>query len=513
MAILWNGPDINQVKPHHFLNETIFAELSSLESLIINIPTDYLVPSILKPLKHLSSLDLSQTGYLQSDTLASVINESELRHKPFHRLVLRCAHSAVAATIRERDFLMSDLIYLLDESNITLLDFSENDNLLLTPGLIKFLPNLHELRIARTLPKFMANASKAQCLLMDIAFHPSITVLDISGVKDSGYYPPLFDTQFMKIASESCQFGNTNCTCSILNNLCSVYVGTVGCDAIPSYALEELFDMTCMHHFKYPLPTNLETVYFNATEMRSLAMVAFINNKLCFKENKLRVLDFQGQRFPRKGISNFSFQGLQRLEKLTLDQSTWSYFWVNHKFIQSLYNLQVLKVSSTNIGVYIRNDTENQVFLNVTLLKELHLSNAFITYIPHAEFSSLNNLEILNLSNNGLEIVTFNMEILSSLKHLDLSQNRFNTFTENITQIIDSMKRRHVLEIDLSHNDLQCDCASIAFIRWIKNTPVHFKNKDTYTCRNQEHKLVLLSDIRLTELTYHCNEAYITSSI
>ena len=194
--------------------------------------------------------------------------------------------------------------------------------------------------------------------------------------------------------------------------------------------------------------------------------------------------------------------------------SSWGYNFHDQRFLHPMARLEILNATGTDIGVYISNDTFNEIFKMSAKLKVLLLRSAKLSSIPPDEFANLHNLETLDISNNGLKQVSFRVSSLFSLSCLNLTENKLYQLTDELTSELEKLfvNTSHTLIVDLQHNFLICDCASLSFIKWISKTGINLINKDKFLYTYQGHQEITLVAVDIDKLTRDCYLIYIVTS-
>ena len=162
--------------------------------------------------------------------------------------------------------------------------------------------------------------------------------------------------------------------------------------------------------------------------------------------------------------------------------------------------LSRLNLSSNYLGEQISNTSSS-------FLPKMHRSNLLylslarnrINEIPEAFFDGLVHLKYLDLSQNELKDIKFRFQSLIDLRFLNLRQNKIRAMTQEQTQsivdVVSNVQRTHryPLTIDLSQNDLSCNCESRNFLHWMEaynqGSKIHFENIENNYCSftNQSH--------------------------
>uniref|UniRef100_A0A8C5LJC4 Leucine rich repeat containing 19 n=1 Tax=Leptobrachium leishanense TaxID=445787 RepID=A0A8C5LJC4_9ANUR len=186
-------------------------------------------------------------------------------------------------------------------------------------------------------------------------------------------------------------------------------------------------------------------------------------------------------------------------------------------------NITVLDMSNHNITLDV---CDQEALLNYPNLTVLNLENNNIASIPSKFFSGLSKLDILKLQNNLIEdIPDTAFEGLEQLKILDLSNNKISFFPSNVKLFqelttlylqnnnltsldISPMleKLKSTLNITLSGNPWNCDCAFMNLSSWLKQSKVILENEDVTLCAAPENMVkVTIKEARADQL--NCNRS------
>jgi len=236
--------------------------------------------------------------------------------------------------------------------------------------------------------------------------------------------------------------------------------------------------------------------------------VQFVPKPICIEENnQLEYMDLTGVLFP----SHFAgFRGLTKLRYLSLENTRINSLSTN--FLQYFPALETLKLSKLDIGKFIES-LDGHFFELCPTLTEIHLDNCLLKKIPATLFYGLFNLVRLNLSDNFLHTIDFDLRNCTKLNILNVSSNNMEYFsTETINQVNELALRKHDGErlfIDLSYNKLHCLCNSTHFVKWLQRSPtvsnIKFLDYDSYTCLYPNGSLVPVSKANVAELEEQCS--------
>ncbi|NWH77831.1 CD180 protein, partial [Piaya cayana] len=167
------------------------------------------------------------------------------------------------------------------------------------------------------------------------------------------------------------------------------------------------------------------------------------------------------------------FRNLHLLQVLNLS-STYINISVQHLF-QGLENLKLLDLSQNNFESGIM--PKDKLFQELSNLEILILSSCGLTAIGQQAFHSLKKLQHVDLSHNKLS--AFSTDVFSNLKSIYLN------FAHNSICIVPrddlaSLTGHYV--INLSYNPLECTCLNIGLITWYKQNLDKIEDPEETRC-------------------------------
>lgn len=233
------------------------------------------------------------------------------------------------------------------------------------------------------------------------------------------------------------------------------------------------------------------------------------------------------------------FGAINNLDNLTIiDMSNNHIREIRGKSYHHVSNVKRLILNHNNLSISRDDDEFNhhhpRVFSNFINLMELHLTNAFadnsteelsedlhdifvnsnLTKLTklHLEqneikkfkdkrvFCDLPSLRDLHLGDNLLEEINFDILCLSHLRFLDLERNKFTQMRKADLYMLDMLgnvpKRDTDLIVDLTYNQLACDCTVNNIQEWLKKTKVKIRNLDNLFCYKQGHTFQPLLSVK-----------------
>lgn len=140
-------------------------------------------------------------------------------------------------------------------------------------------------------------------------------------------------------------------------------------------------------------------------------------------------------------------------------------------------------------------------------LEKLDLSGNRIKTIPYSAFSGLVSLKHLILTHNSLgwPVISFNIQSMV-FRTLNFSDNSIGTLSSEFTDHLDKISDYSNLIVDLSKNELVCNCNTFSFVAWLKCSKI-VKEKSSLTCFDTD-KLKETSNIDdiHEKLKYQCTK-------
>ena len=163
-------------------------------------------------------------------------------------------------------------------------------------------------------------------------------------------------------------------------------------------------------------------------------------------------------------------------EKLVVPRN--SIFYAGLNLVYNFKSLRYLDLAETRFGNAFASGNYSMPLLNIlTNLKVLVLSQNGIHHIQLETFRSSKRMQVLDLSRNKLEAITFRTECFRSLRLLDLSDNRIQMLDpDSIDQLNrllsspepnDSLPKAGPIDIKLDDNPYRCTCEAVPFLIWI----------------------------------------------
>ena len=302
----------------------IFAGLELLRTLRVNLLVSDINSSLLLPLTQLTTLDLSNSTYLTSNKFASLFVKSKLNQKPLKHIILRRMSRWTADSTWTR-FNLSHIFHLFEGMDIKTLDVSENDEISIFPGLLKYTQKLETFIAGGNKYKYIVN--HALCYILDIWLHQSMKVLHLSNIgefqpvefnDDSTVRLEIIPISFLQEIGWCMLFGT--CTvCDVYNLQCGPFIGNTACNLLPSP--DSLFraDSSCNPPYRVWFPQNLESMH-----LHGITFEWFGNNNLnypnsridlCFIETKLRFLDVSDMKFTAETVEYIISRDLHSYRK------------------------------------------------------------------------------------------------------------------------------------------------------------------------------------------------------
>ena len=176
-----------------------------------------------------------------------------------------------------------------------------------------------------------------------------------------------------------------------------------------------------------------------------------------------------------------------------LDASGFGIIFINFDTFRNMPALEVLRLEGNILG-----RKQSPCFPRVPRLRELNLASNHVRQFPVKMFINLIALRRLDISNNQLTSVRF--QLPTNLEYLDLSGNMLTSFDSDAQTIMNGHTR---LLLQLDHNPFQCDCGEIDFVVWYQKTTTNISDRDNITCQ-QGVRTYLIVEMNTKVLQLKC---------
>ncbi|XP_071123060.1 toll-like receptor 4 [Mytilus edulis] len=173
----------------------------------------------------------------------------------------------------------------------------------------------------------------------------------------------------------------------------------------------------------------------------------------------------------------------------------------SNRLIQFCFRMPFLKylyLQNNSLGSFLQ--FKSFMPSPTTQLEFVDFSFNFIYELKFSTFQRHTQLQTLNLSNNNLHNIDFDVSNMKALKQLDLSNIFIGTLSHDIMDTFTNMFEVSGLRIDLGSNVLRCGCSSTHFLRLMLNNHNHFNNSNAYNCKFDNGTSILLNNLGETVL-------------
>ena len=482
----------------HFHSNS-FENITKVKELRINVMINRHLDTVVKYMKHLEILDLTNTNRLGIRNVQMVV--MSLTTVQLTRVVLRSFQ--MSGMSRYSDKLNISSFFNISHSQcIEHVDLSRNMIGVIYPSIITMLPNLKTLDISYNyLLAWTNDASFIEMLL-----HPKLEVLNmekqglgyqsnwISGesvVDKSKTFTEKFSSdRFGKkeIIEEalSCINSNSLGNFTSLFNDSMIACSTVRCigqmsphilKGVPCEAfgsLADSFDSSCPFFIRLPVIKNLKQFIAGNINWVNRPTPPMSSN-FCFSESPLRNLSFgQNGNWIKNTywygfIENLSFNTASKhLEELDLSQNN----------LESLPNWTLNSLHMLNLRTNHIKPSKKSLCQRYPNLRYLALSSNNLSSLDGEFLQACKFLEDLDLSQNSFNLTHYPLSIVNNtqLTNLNLNGNKIDIlprhFTEQLEVIARYQEDRHVnnkLTLTFSDNNLLCLCNTdtLTFISWL----------------------------------------------
>nr|XP_022312461.1 toll-like receptor 13 [Crassostrea virginica] len=442
-------PEESACQIHNIKKDTLSVFKKATNITLFNCHFKYIEKGAFATLTELVYLDITKNTDLSLSVLSNITYD--LRNSKIKTLVankLQCSNGLS---------LVLKIKHLINLQNTTLTELSLAGNTiaLIEHKLMTYLPK------SLTYLNVEDNVFIFGMYLYEGDFLSNLERLDI---RHAGYYRPDYEI--------SCNYNSDNCDQN---------------EETPHTTQSEV--ATSSQNQTYQIPPKLK--YLNIANQRISFPTDLKHGVRISSRNSLTHLYASGNIFDY--IPSFVLSGLQHLQHADLSNNFCSN--ITRESFRDLNMLSLLNLSRNLLGGILKNQGSSDLFKFLPKLKILDLSNNLITYMPEKLFSFTKNIAILNLSNNEIETISFDLTSALELQEIDLSFNKIMKLDLDSMQKLEA-RRKIPLAINMANNSFTCNCKSLDFLRWIKESSnKQFLYIDTYECSFENGTNTLLKEL------------------
>ncbi|XP_076095713.1 toll-like receptor 4 [Mytilus galloprovincialis] len=162
------------------------------------------------------------------------------------------------------------------------------------------------------------------------------------------------------------------------------------------------------------------------------------------------------------------------------------------RFILDIKNITRLILKQNLLGDFLSTKSyfEKKSDEYFSVIEIIDISQNDIKELAPFTFYSQPLLHHIDLSNNKVQDITFDLSCLLALEFLNLSNNRIKYFNESVMRTINTIVINKQLTIDLSKNVFECTCKTIPFLRWMIESNVLFVDLHKYSCTLEDGSII-----------------------
>ena len=209
--------------------------------------------------------------------------------------------------------------------------------------------------------------------------------------------------------------------------------------------------------------------------------------------------------------------------KLEIDPNHVTYYDLSKNNIERLSpyslvyleHLKIIDLSKNRLAVSKQSEvTFSYLFRNNSKLEIANLAHNRLTYLPSNVFALNTVLKRIDLSNNKVTQISFEIAHLHKLELLDLRENSveyLNEWSRNQIDMLYKHKKYKQIKIDsqsfkldLRNNIFSCECHSLDFLKWFVQSPVFEETKYLYYCEIDDKRIPMNTDA-IKAAQYNCD--------
>lgn len=270
-------------------------------------------------------------------------------------------------------------------------------------------------------------------------------------------------------------------------------------------------DCTSMDDPIIHIGQTLENVYANGISVGSSIDNSTFNVSMC--SFRMKVMHLQ-----HNGIEkiNCTMQWPIDIPLYELDLSYNQLQYVSPSSWHGLHSMKTLLLGSNRLWMMESMPEFSELFQGFPVLIHLNFANNKLSTLPNNIFQTNTRMEVLILSNNLLESITFETKQFSALQFLDISGNMISTIDANSRTRLDAILSTYnhmdtnAGTIDISENPIRCECDRAHSIMWLMN--LYERNNVSVTC-DFGNEILSMNSNTLDDVYYQCHKTTILIAV
>lgn len=177
--------------------------------------------------------------------------------------------------------------------------------------------------------------------------------------------------------------------------------------------------------------------------------------------------------------------------------------YLNNTFFIGLGHLETLDLSFNKLHVMENSNAFSSLLSIFPELRHINLSHNKLKFIPEQMFIKNTEMITLDVSNNALTSITFDVHQFKGIKEIILRNNRIIYLQRTeFMKLNPLIHRRFPTDIDMSQNPFHCTCKSSKFLRWMVSKLQPQTNR-IYKCY-QDGKTLSIDNETVEKSKYLC---------
>ena len=239
-----------------------------------------------------------------------------------------------------------------------------------------------------------------------------------------------------------------------------------------------------------PLISSVSTLNVSCLLSKNHALYFPNITVMVISKNNLKNLHLCGYNVPELDVEpHFTYN---HMETVALSNNGIEVIGLN--IFRNLPHLRRIDISHNKLGIRkTGHEAFSELFRKNYNLREINVANNSLQFLPPETFLSNKLLEKIDLSENKLTQISFDISHLAQLEVLDMRNNYIESLDYDSRNQLDNLyksrKRKPLspgnnvtLLVDLRGNRFVCNCQSLDFLKWFVDSPIFSVTGQLYHC-------------------------------